>query len=81
MRQARQRGQITGPDEAPQLTEAGLAAAAAVVRSHRLWERYLVDEAGADPAKVHDQAMVLEHAGLTPPQPGDATDPHGRRIP
>jgi manganese/zinc/iron transport system permease protein len=81
LRQARQRGQVSGDDAEPRLTDAGLEAARAVIRSHRLWERYLVDQAGADPAKVHDQAMVLEHAGLNPPEPRDATDPHGRRIP
>ncbi|MDX2133082.1 MAG: metal ABC transporter permease [Planctomycetota bacterium] len=63
-----------------ELTGRGLSAAANVVRRHRLWECYLVAEAGVAPDHVHLSAERLEHA---PVQPGsDArADPHGRVIP
>jgi DtxR family Mn-dependent transcriptional regulator len=44
------------------LTEAGEAAAVAVVRRHRLVETWLVREMGYGWDAVHDEAEVLEHA-------------------
>lgn len=70
------------------LTPAGEARAARVVRAHRLWETYLVDEMGLRPDHVHDAAERLEH--VTDPIVERAladiagradTDPHGRPIP
>ena len=74
-------------DGALWLTEAGRTAAASIIRSHRLWERYLVDEAGLRPDHVHDTAMRLEHlrAGdrrpLAPEDGAARLDPHDRAIP
>jgi len=51
-----------------------------VIRRHRLWERYLVDEAGLAPDHVHPTAEQLEHLGLTP-EIASPRDPHGREIP
>ncbi|MFN3166254.1 MAG: iron chelate uptake ABC transporter family permease subunit [Phycisphaeraceae bacterium] len=68
------------------LTDAGRAHAEQMVRAHRLWETYLVNQAGIDPDAVHSEAELLEHAHelseqldklLGKPQ----TDPHGSKIP
>ncbi len=62
------------------LTPRGTSAAAAIVRSHRLWETYLVAEAGVAPDHVHATAAQLEHVGIDPPV--EATeDPHGKPVP
>ena len=44
------------------LTDAGRAAALAMVRRHRLMETFLVRELGYSWDEVHDEAEVLEHA-------------------
>ena len=68
------------------LTDAGRSHAEELVRAHRLWETYLVNEAGIDPDVVHHQAERLEHAHELAEQL-DAelgkpeTDPHGSEIP
>lgn len=75
-----------------ELSPIGLKKAAYVVRSHRLWESYLVQEAGLLPTHVHSSAEKLEHftsselnLSLTESQkknsPNESLDPHGRRIP
>lgn len=59
-----------------------------VIRAHRLWERYLADEARLPLLKLHEEAERLEHS-LTPKQVDrlDALlghppqDPHGDPIP
>lgn len=68
------------------LTQAGRSHAEELVRAHRLWETYLVNEAGVDPEVVHDQAELLEHAHelaeeLDKKLGKPATDPHGSQIP
>lgn len=71
-----------------QLTEHGIASATQLVRSHRLWEQYLVTSAGLDTTRIHDKAEKLEH--FTDRQLRDrldqstdqpAADPHGTPIP
>ena len=62
------------------LSESGRLAALAIVRKHRLWEHYLVEQGGYRADHVHDAAELFEHTGTTPPG-GPHTDPHGRRIP
>jgi len=68
------------------LTNAGRKRALEMVRSHRLWESYLVDRANLDPDKIHIHAEKLEHAheladeidrSLGHPK----QDPHGSEIP
>ncbi len=44
------------------LTEKGIEAGRKVLRSHRLWERFLVDVLGVGKEKVHEEACKLEHA-------------------
>ena len=66
--------------DALELTDAGRHRAQAVLRKHRLWEDYLVSQAGVRPDHVHQTAEQLEHLGVQPT--GGATiDPHGRPIP
>lgn len=63
-----------------QLTQRGLAQGAAIIRKHRQWEGYLVDQAGISPDHVHDTAEKLEHL-IDPDLPNQHTDPHGKPIP
>ena len=69
------------------LTDSGRIAAAAVVRSHRLWESYLVTE-GIDADLIHRQAEKLEHFTdrslrdrLQSQGSKSDIDPHGSPIP
>lgn len=62
------------------LTHAGREQAATLVRRHRLWEHYLVQQAGLAPDHVHHTAEQLEHLPVSPAR-GPAADPHGRPIP
>ena len=70
------------------LTEEGRAYALRVIRTHRLWERYLADRTGVAPGEWHTQAEEREHflseadveqlsARLGHPR----YDPHGDPIP
>ena len=70
------------------LTDEGTNAAGAVVRAHRLWERFLVDSLGIDWTHAHEVACDLEHA--TSVEVSHALDsfldfpercPHGNPIP
>lgn len=70
------------------LTEAGNAAAVAVVRRHRLVETWLVREMGYGWDAVHDEAEVLEHAisdrllaSIDERLGHPDRDPHGDPIP
>jgi DtxR family Mn-dependent transcriptional regulator len=70
------------------LTAAGERWAMHVVRAHRLWERYLVDEARMPLSRIHDEAQKREHS-LTEAQLNELEaalghpkhDPHGDPIP
>lgn len=70
------------------LTEDGRAQAYGVIRSHRLWERFLIDQLNLPWNEVHALACRLEHA--SDPQVTHALDaflnypdicPHGNPIP
>jgi len=70
------------------LTPAGRKRAAELVRSHRLWERYLTERASYKPDHVHESAERVEHwlddAGrkrLEERLGNPSVDPHGSRIP
>jgi len=70
------------------LSDAGLRAALAMVRRHRLLETFLVNELGYGWDEVHDEAEVLEHAisdqmlDRIDAKLGYPTrDPHGDPIP
>ena len=62
------------------LTERGLRRAQNLVRRHRLWEAYLVEQAGLAPDHVHPTAHTLEHLPRAP-DTAPQTDPHGSPIP
>jgi manganese/zinc/iron transport system permease protein len=62
------------------LTPKGRRYAEGIVRRHRLWEHYLVDQVGLAPDHVHDTAERLEHLPSVPPA-GPDIDPHGKSIP
>jgi DtxR family Mn-dependent transcriptional regulator len=70
------------------LTPEGQLWALRVVRAHRLWERYLADEARLPLEQVHSEAHHREH-GMTPTQVDELdaalghpiSDPHGDPIP
>lgn len=72
----------------PSLTEKGRASALQLVRTHRLWERYLADRTGVPAGEWHEEAERMEHALST--EEADqlaarlgypAWDPHGDPIP
>lgn len=71
-----------------ELTDAGRRDARQVLRTHRLWERYLADRTGVPPGAWHAEAERMEHE-LTPAEAerlatrlGDPRyDPHGDPIP
>ena len=70
------------------LTDAGRAAALAMVRRHRLLETFLVNELGYSWDEVHDEAEVLEHAvsdrmlmRMDAKLGFPTRDPHGDPIP
>jgi DtxR family Mn-dependent transcriptional regulator len=70
------------------LTAEGERWALHVVRAHRLWERYLVDEARMPLSRIHDEAQKREHS-FTETQLNELDaalghpkrDPHGDPIP
>lgn len=82
------KGYIQRPVNAVALTEAGRRRAVSIVRSHRLWESYLHEQASLPADHVHGPAERLEH--ITDPQlrealaeavPARDFDPHGRPVP
>ncbi len=85
IRLAERAGQAEHDGAAYRLTPAGRAEAKQIIRSHRLWESYLVDEAGLRPDHVHGLATQLEHLareqGRVAPDIDRAVDPHEREIP
>ncbi len=70
------------------LTEQGRESALRLVRSHRLWERYLADRTGVPAGEWHAEAERMEHAlsaedteELAARLGHPAWDPHGDPIP
>lgn len=87
LRAARRAGEVVPAGAGVALTDAGRARARSLVRSHRLWETYLVNIMGLRPDHVHATAMDLEHvtdaemARRLAGRGGDRVDPHDRPIP
>jgi len=72
----------------PRLTPSGKRQAESLVRSHRLWEQYLVTQGDVPGERIHDHAHQLEHftdpklqERLSDQTDRPETDPHGRPIP
>jgi manganese/zinc/iron transport system permease protein len=81
-------GRIIRDSESLQLTDKGRKAARRLVRSHRLWETYLVEHLGMPLDHVHEPAHRVEHfigerlrQELESEIDSDGQDPHGREIP
>jgi len=84
----RWRGMLLQNGDQYGLSDSGRASAALLVRSHRLWEQYLVDQAGVATDRIHGQAERLEHFTgrkfrdeLERQTAYPSSDPHGRPIP
>ena len=86
--QLQRRGLLRSVSGALKLTPEGERLGLHVMRAHRLWERYLADDAGVPLGRLHQAAEKAEHelslerveeldAHLGHPQ----TDPHGDPIP
>lgn len=83
-----ERGFAQFDKDGPRLTDAGRAYALRIVRTHRLWERYLADRTGVAPADWHEDAEIQEHR-LSEQETEDLAarmgqplyDPHGDPIP
>ncbi len=78
---AARQGLITRTLDSIELTDKGRQEGARIIRRHRLWEGYLVDQAGIRPDNVHDIAEQLEHLNTTLPISDTQTDPHGKPVP
>jgi len=81
-------GRITRAGSQLQLTDQGRDAARQLVRSHRLWETYLVEQLGMPLDHVHEPAHRVEHfiderlrQELQAELDDRGQDPHGRAIP
>jgi DtxR family Mn-dependent transcriptional regulator len=81
-------GLVTRPEGGVALTESGRAEAIAVVRRHRIAERFLVDALGLPWDAAHEEACRLEHAmsprvleALETFLSNPAVCPHGHPIP
>ncbi len=86
LRELVSRGHVERTNKGLALRDSGRALARGVVRSHRLWESWLVDTLGLRADHVHQTAERLEHlrdAGrpIEPGEPGREFDPHDRPIP
>ncbi|MEM6469368.1 MAG: metal ABC transporter permease [Planctomycetota bacterium] len=70
------------------LTDQGRERGKQLVRSHRLWEQYLVDQAGLETDRIHGSAERFEHftdramrEQLSEQTDAPNNDPHGKPIP
>ena len=83
-----ERDMVTAGGATFKLTEPGRAQALHIVRTHRLWERFLADRTGTPPEDWHGQAEAREHLmsvaeteGLAAALGHPVYDPHGDPIP
>jgi len=81
-------GLVHTGDEGPSLSEDGRDTALRLVRTHRLWERYLADRTGVPATEWHDEAERVEHRlseeqaeALSARLGHPRWDPHGDPIP
>ncbi|MEJ2237822.1 MAG: metal-dependent transcriptional regulator [Gemmatimonadales bacterium] len=79
---------VHSSDEGLQLTAAGRDYALRILRTHRLWERYLADRTNVKPTDWHDEAERREHRlaatevdALAASMGHPVYDPHGDPIP
>ncbi|MSR44237.1 MAG: iron ABC transporter [Phycisphaerales bacterium] len=87
-------GRVDRSEAVVRLTDRGRGEGASLVRSHRLWEIYLMQRLALARDHVHPTAMVLEHItdaamrarlaredGATGDGAQPLADPHGRTVP
>jgi Mn-dependent DtxR family transcriptional regulator len=78
---------VTSNAGALHLSERGMVEAAALVRSHRLWEAYLAKHLGLPKDHLHEPSERTEHfigralARELQEDLSTSKDPHGRSIP
>jgi DtxR family Mn-dependent transcriptional regulator len=79
---------VRSTETGPQLTDLGRESALRLVRTHRLWERYLADRTGVPAGEWHAEAERMEHTlsaeqadALASRLGHPAWDPHGDPIP
>jgi len=79
---------IANTPDGPRLTDGGRDSALRLVRTHRLWERYLADRTGVPAGEWHEEAERKEHMmseaevdALAARLGHPAWDPHGDPIP
>jgi len=89
LRRLRRSGQVVAASDGRlELTKQGREAAESIVRSHRLWEAYLVEHFQLPLDHLHEPAERIEHfigpalqRELAESLPKTDVDPHGRDIP
>jgi DtxR family Mn-dependent transcriptional regulator len=81
-------GLVRAEEAGPRLTDNGRDSALRLVRTHRLWERYLADRTGVPAGEWHAEADLKEHTlsaaeveELAARLGHPAWDPHGDPIP
>ena len=81
-------GLVRSEESGPRLTPVGRDSALRLVRTHRLWERYLADRTGVPAGEWHAEAEAKEHTLTTAETEAlaarlghPAWDPHGDPIP
>ena len=79
---------VRTPSTGPALTAAGERSAVQIVRTHRMWERYLADRTGVPAGEWHAEAERMEHTlsaaqvdALDDRLGHPVRDPHGDPIP
>ncbi|MCC6220051.1 MAG: metal ABC transporter permease [Deltaproteobacteria bacterium] len=88
LRKAIDEKQLLRQGDDVRLSNAGRADARVLVRTHRLWESFMVEKMGVRPDHVHQTATELEHVTskamareLAKDQTHSSRDPHNRPIP
>jgi Mn-dependent DtxR family transcriptional regulator len=83
-----QLGLMQSRDKFYSITEQGLVRANQLIRAHRLWETFLVDQLGLQSDQIHEDADHIEHhlseedlLRLDEQLGYPDTDPHGSPIP
>ena len=81
-------GLLDRSDDRYLLSDSGRQRAIPLVRSHRLWEEYLVSQLGLPTDRIHDKAELYEHytssqlrQDLSAETNAPEQDPHGSPIP
>jgi len=81
-------GLVQTGEDGTRLTSEGRDSALRLVRTHRLWERYLADRTGVPAGEWHDEAERMEHSlsaqqveALSSRLGHPQWDPHGDPIP